>query len=459
MRFLQYILIAFLLIVCFLIAAIIYKQTTPPKNIVFISIDTIDADAMSVYGYHKNTTPRIKEFAKSATVYKNVYTVFPETFPSFYILFTGNDIFNKTRVAMAEESKKIEKTLPNILQENGYYTAAFVTNPVIGRIFPFFKKGYDDFTYINESPDETDDASYVYDYQSSVQVTEKSKTWLEENKTKPFFLWVHYTTPHMPYNPAKKYLCQIDKECNSEKYNELLHENSPESSILKSCGFGKTPDETIKVAKNLYDAEILSVDEEVGKLLDALQHQGLDKNTIVILYGDHGEGFDHDIFGHQDSLYDSGIHIPLIIKNPGTTMPKEVTSPISNLDILPSLLSLLGIKHSEKYSGNNFITNEKQNDFIYAFTPQEEGNKYVIMDGRYKYIYSNSNACLYNGLKEELYDYKNDPNEKNNLVEKKKEIFWKYQDLLFRRLGETEQGNNPSIDNNETMEKLKSLGY
>lgn len=430
----------------------------PKYNLILISVDTLRADHMGVYGYPKNTTPNIDKWAKSATIYKNAYTVYPLTFHSFYTLFTGSDdVLDsedlKYNFSNIDSKAKNIQTLTKILKRNHFLTAAFVTNPIVGDYNKFFREGFDSFSYINTSKDNGHDK----EIENSNILTEKVKDWISQNKRQQFFLWAHYTNPHMPYNPTLFYLCRITKDCKNKDYESIIKDNQKsidgfvQNNNLKSC-LGETSQKTIEKAIDLYDAKILSVDDEFGELMTFLKKMKIYDKTIIIFYGDHGEGFDHDIFGHGNSLYNSNIRIPLMIKFPFSKNGNSMNNLISNVNIAGIIYDFLKINHSN--------TKIKSNKYIFVTTPVNQSNRFAVVTEDYKYIASYKSICLYKNYQEELYDLKKDQNEENNLIEKlpnKKEEFL----LLIKASGLEKSRREKTKDgpDRNNIERLKSLGY
>lgn len=433
-------------------------------NVILISVDTLRPDHMGVYGYEKNTTPNIDKWAKDAIVFTRAYTIFPETYQSFFTLFTGS---NKIQTSSYPIPNDTDVTLPTILNKKGFKTAAFVTNPVIGEFFPLFKRGFDTFGYSNKSPDRKSAlTSFKYDAENAKEVTQYAQKWLQSNKGSKFFLWVHYSTPHMPYNPSRKYLCNFDSNCNNIVYEKLLLENSPYSTVLKNCTDAGVPQDIINKSVNLYDSEIYSVDGQIGNLLNTIKNENLDKRSLVVFYTDHGEGFDHNIFGHSLSVYESSIRLAFIIKYPNIEANK-VTRKIDNTRMSTLIMNLLDVNKQNSPLSDNLLTKNnitddnvvKNDDYIFSRSPEDVTNKFSIFTGKYKYIFSSSNKCLNDNKNEELYDLTVDPNENTNILNKNKATANKLRKILFDRykIGDSNEDNH--LKSQEVINKLRSLGY
>lgn len=428
----------------------------PNTNVILISIDTLDPAHLGVYGYPKKTSPNIDEFSKDAQVYINVFTLIPHTWDSFYTLFTGtdevlkNEDINQSSPTL-EEWEKTKVTLPKILKQNGYLTSAFVTNHVLGTITPFFKKSFEEFSFIDagDPPGQDGIQSFSSDYNNSRKIAESATHWLNENGDKKFFLWLHFSNPHIPYNPPKEHLCIIDKNCDAPIYKELLEKPLSIQDRFQNCT-DKTPVEVVDAARNLYDGEILSTDEQIGKIISYLKDINLYQNSLIIIYGDHGEGFSHGIFEHGYSLYSSEVKLPLIIKKPNSNQTDKVNTLMDNSDITPLILESLslGSKNPEK-------------KYVYMLADPSKGNKYGATDGKFKYIFSVKPGCLNNNLEEELYNIEDDPSESTNLIDKDKKKLKELKSNLQDQIGLWGRIRNFGRLNHDKfiLEKLKKLGY
>lgn len=470
-----------LLIGCMCISLYVYwvNQNNSP-NVILISVDTLSAEHMSVYGYKRKTTPHIDEFAQNAAVFTNAYTLFPITPQSFYTLFTGKEDFLKNDGSATKNIlNKKNKTpfLSEILRDNGFLNAAFVTNPVLGEIFPIFQRGFSQFEFSDSQLIKNQivyEESYKNDYQNAKIVVKNSTSWLEKNKKNKFFLWTHFDTPHRPYNPPSSYVKEFDSKYDQSTYEKLLGDSFPNSTYLRSCTNEPPSAEIVSQAINLYDAEILTVDKQIGNLIGEIKRMGLYNKSIIIIYSDHGEGFDHNSFGHGDDLYNDTTHIAFLIRDPRYPKTKTFDGYISNKDILPTLLNLLQIRG---YKTDGFdlspwikmtssLTSFPQRPIIMrtakpALVEQNElvgSNKYAVINDGYKYIYSLNNRCTVDQSNEELYNLKIDSKEKNNISSIKRDLLNKMRSIIKPYL-QTQNEAQTKEQNIDLLNKLKSLGY
>lgn len=463
-----------------------YFSYKKPQNLVIISIDTLRADHMGIYGYDKDTTPYIDALAKNSITFTNVRTVVPMTYPSFVALMTGLDPFH-TRI-LANRDQKIEnntETLATILKRSGYANAAFTTgalSPETGLLKGFDKKEYMYYKSFFNFPAEDDHQVFYQTSRNEYEsLVDNSIAWLKNNKQEKFFLWVHLLDPHAPYQPPDDLRCRFNKSyCTvikntSDKDLELLRAQN------QFCQESPVRKETVGLMETLYDGGVAYSDRLTGRILQALKDSGVDDNTLVVIYGDHGEGFDHNYyFNHRGVLYDSAIRIPLIIRNPSSVTKEKSSMLIQNTDIFPTLLDLLGMQspsvaEAQRMSFANVFKAFSLLDMFYpkrkaSFSVNNDLSKYAVVDGGYKYIYSLPQSCLLNQQTEELYNIKADAEENNNVLLKEKEKAKTLRSLLMNYLKQfnlplskvASQGGSINESNEHTQDAidvLRSLGY
>lgn len=448
-------------------------QNNKKLNLILISIDTLRPDHMGVYGYMKNTTPNIDKWAEVAYVFTNVVTPVAKTYPSIVGLMTGLHPLNtKIFVNHIEDDSMVPlgssiSTIAKILKKNNYKTAAFVST---------LNLNYD--THLNEGFDLYNYADYLV-YKNKGQYQEllnSAYSWLEKENSKPFFYWVHLIDPHAPYWPP------IDKRCKFDKRYCSVLQNSKAKTLddmrrgLMGCRENAIPEDKLNLYQTLYDGEIANADSIFQNIMNIVKIKGLDKNSIVILYGDHGEGFDHNYyFSHGEMLYNSNVLIPLIISLPQiTTKGNKISRLVENTDIVPTLLDLLNIsKEKTKFDGISFsdifsddpLIKKQQNIRRYSYLIEGKNlSKYAIYDGRNKYIYSADGSCVFQGQKEELYDLDNDPEEQVNILADNIDLANNLKSNLFGyisnfNLSKSRQDKRKIPVSSQILEELKSLGY
>ena len=469
-------------------------ESKPERNIILITADTLRADHLGCYGYTRKTSPNIDQLASKSLMFTYVSSVINNTNPSHISIFTARYPKNH-EVYTNWTPLKIEGpiTLAQILQDQGYTNAAFVSANHLNSDAVGLGRGFD-FYQNTQKPK-------VNAYETIGHVV----SWLKENSGKKFFMWVHLFDPHMPYNPMPPYDSIFDPEYKGwgkiffDVYNRKISAReyvySPELNpsqvdVLARVALGTFSIQDIffnkiglkerdaEYVKALYDGEIAYMDQELGRLFSEIEKLGLDKNTIIIFTADHGESLgEHGIFFEHKGLYENSLRVPLIVHVPGMGS-KKISGMASNLDIMPTVLDLLHIHVSSKikkgFDGKSLLP------LIEGSTAQIRNELYMehannvaksIRRESFKYIFPVLENLPYfpneYTHQEELYDLKTDPAEAANLINKTESLgktpYKVLRESLLQWTGKPKSTKQESLDfqnqEKEKMEKLKSLGY
>ena len=410
--------------------SLIHKICPPNCNVILISIDTLRADHLGIYGYQKEISPNIDSLAREGVVFKNAFAQSSWTLPSHASMFTGR-YPQQIGVEIFSDRLPENSTITEVLRKANYKTAAFTSGTFVNSDHGF-SQGFSEFAEF----DDWQDANYL---------TDKAIEWLTINQQEKKFLFLHYFHVHDPYSPREDSVRTLDP-----KYSGNLTSFNISQIVKLNKGETKLSRTDLNHIKTLYDSEINELDNSLGKFFEQLKKTGLDENTIIIIVGDHGEEFgERGIWAmHAYSLYDELIKIPMIIKIPNLYQGKEVSGLVELVDIPPTILALLGLEDSMEHSGQNLIKviEEKvSKESVYAETsiqkqqmlesiekgytikkisdlpPQileglakQKNNKIktrMIRTTNFKLIQNFDNTI-------ELYNLKDDPMEKNNLVKK-----------------------------------------
>jgi arylsulfatase A-like enzyme/Flp pilus assembly protein TadD len=397
----------------------------PAPNVVFITIDTLRPDHLGCYGYRRIQTPSIDSLAADGIRFQRAYTSVPVTLPSHTVIFTGTyPLLSGVHDFAANKLNPAQPTLASVLKAQGYATAAVIGSAVLDSRFGLnhgFDFYYDhfDFNRLQESNlDEMERPGNV--------VADVTLDWLEKNYQKKFFLWMHLYDPHYPYRPPPPY---------SEEYKERP-----------------------------YDGEIAFADVQLGRLLRFLREKGLYRNTLIVLSGDHGESLgEHGEKTHGFFIYNATLHVPLIIRLPGSTSPQTVSELVNLADLMPTVLEFLKVTVPPQVQGTNLLplmTTKKpaQPRHLYAetFLPRLHFNWSELRSAE------TENLHFIEAPKPELYDLSKDPAETHNLYAEKKAVAEEMRArlaALIRDYGAAQElaektGLDPAL-----MERLKSLGY
>lgn len=435
-------------------------------NVILISIDTLRADRLGAYGYNKNTSPNIDKFAKESTVFTNFYATAPWTLPSHASMFASDYPSQLKEETVFDYLPKKTLTIAKVLQNKGYFTYGFDSNTYVSPQWNF-AQGFMGYTL--ERVNSTGvDANIIFPH---------AQDWLEKNKDKKFFLFVHTFEVHDPYCPPKPYANKFSEEKNNGNTcvtNEMIFDNIR--------GKKKLTESELQGFSNLYDGEVAFTDSQVGNLLDLVKKLKLDKKTIIIITSDHGEEFgEHGTWGrHAHTLYNELVKVPLMIKIPGLA-PSKNPLEFSMIDIPPTILDLLGLLKPKEFKGISVRDGQKNrpvffelsdlrlnlltsisaynNGLIYMNPTERKGNIKklqigVVLNG-WKLIKS------FAPKKIELYNVFKDAKESVNLISTEKAKTHELEQLLDSHFGKISGENKDNSDTNDSddLNKLRSLGY
>lgn|GEM_PF-2445901 len=330
----------------------------PPErrpSVLLVSVDTLRADHLGSYGYPRGTSPVLDALARRSLRFADVHAPTPWTLPSHAAMLAGRD---PLALGILDKSGRLPEgtaTLAEPLRAHGYQTAAFVDSGRNGFVGAArgFGRGFDLYAHAPHGGD-----GALYDMRRTVDAAVR---WLERaDPARPFFLFLHTKSVHsrprhgpgnadLPYDKPEPYLARFlegrrprfawgEGALRGVGYLRELNRRL----ALGTLAPGAFDRERIAELVALYDAGIYYVDEQIGRLLAALDELGLEDDTIVAVVSDHGEAFlDHRFFLHQE-LYHPLVHVPLILRVPGRA--GAVVPGTARLEQLPAtLLGLVGI--------------------------------------------------------------------------------------------------------------------
>jgi arylsulfatase A-like enzyme/predicted Zn-dependent protease len=391
-------------------------------NVLLVTLDTTRADRLGCYGYLGGKTPNLDALASGGVLFQNVYAQVPLTLPSHCSIMTGttplaHGVHNNGGYVLSPE----RTTLAEMLKARGFHTAAFVASFSVDSRFGL-DQGFDLY-------DDSFEAGLPFKSANSERradtVAALFSAWLDGRGEEPFFAWVHFFDPHLPYRPPAPY----DREFSS----------------------------------NPYDGEIAFMDEAVGAVVGKLREKNLTGRTLVVVAGDHGEAFGEKIeTGHGVFLYDGTLKVPLIMSFPGLLSEgRVVSSRVRLTDIVPTVLDMAGLPVPAGVEGQSLIplaNGKKGRDretYIETFYPRENygwSELVGLVSGDWKYI---------RAPKPELYNLRTDPaetrNEAGSAGETGAGLARKLEDLVLKSAG-LPAGTNRTLTAEE-QERLRSLGY
>ena len=306
-------------------------------DVYLITIDTLRADHVGCYGYKQVETPALDALAADGVRFTEAFTHSPITNTSHITILTGllPSVHGVTDFGIPLSPQ--HATAAELLKPHGYQTAAFIGAVILdsNTLAPGLDRGFDFYDNFpkrdSKNRDGTNKERWGRVERRGMEVVEHAEAWFEKHRTGPHFVWVHLYDPHDPYEPPPPF---------SEKYKD-----------------------------HLYDGEIAYADSALAHWIAFLKKAGAYDNAIIVVTGDHGEGLgEHGEETHGLFLYDSTLHVPLILKTPlktaaGAHRGTVVDAQVRTTDILPTILSATGVSAPAELNGESLLPLiDKQND-------------------------------------------------------------------------------------------------
>jgi choline-sulfatase len=395
-------------------------------NLVIITLDTTRADRIGAYGAQDVETPAFDRLAADGVLFEQAVSVAPLTLPAHSSIFTGkfppeHGVRDNGGFFLGPE----QLTLAEVLETRGYRTGGFVAAYVLDSKWGI-NQGFD--TYFDDFDlSKTRAVSLASIQRPANEVVDKAIPWIRESAGSPFFAWIHLYDAHSPYRPPE-----------------------PFASRYKG---------------HPYNGEIAFADSQVARVVSELQSRGLLERTVIAIMGDHGESLgEHGETAHGFFIYNSVTHVPFLIRTPfSTTQHRRVADPVRSVDVMPTVLELLGVPVPKGVSGASLVplmTGQQAeleldaySEAMYPLHHYGWSDLRALRSGRYKVI---------DAPRPELYDIDRDPQETTNLFAERQTL----GDRLIAQLRSVERrfaktvATLPASDvDPEARERLAALGY
>lgn len=437
-------------------------------NILILLMDTLRADRLGCYGYGKATSPVVDRLAERGTLFTRCYAPSDYTQASTASLFTGLYPLAHGYVNSDYVLEDDNQTMAEIFGDAGYTTAAFIANGLAGRKYRM-DQGFQEHFEKNRA--------------SAFELAEAATEFIGRQSPdgRPFLAYLHFLDVHDPHRipPADFGRLADPASFVFDMQDTLLLESMVMrawwSTVQKWRGGGEEPEQVARYFddySDLYDSSIAYWDEAVGSILESLARNGLDRNTVVVVTSDHGEQLlEHGFFGHANSGYDVGLHVPLVVFDPaGDGNGRRISRPVSLIDVLPTLLARAGMPVPEHiqgrplwpfpaggasgaddvrpiYSEGTFFANRPVGTLIQT-----------LREGRWKLILDRLRDS------KELYDLSRDPGETRNRLETEAAVAARlYEELQRHYNGNLALFNarqrSQADRSAEKLRELRSLGY
>ena len=398
-------------------------------NVLLVTLDTTRADHIGAYGYAAAQTPALDALAADGVLFEHCITPTAYTLPAHSSIMTGlyppsHGVRINGDTALAASNT----TLAERLSAEGYRTGAFVAAFVLdGRwgLSQGFQHYDDNFPM---AADQKLDLARVQ--RPANAVADAALKWLGEDRTRPFFAWVHFYDAHVPYEP-------------------------PEPFRSRFAGRGTS---------GAYDGEIAFADSQLNRLLQWLERNRLKDNTIVVIVGDHGEGLgDHGESEHGYYIYDYAVHVPLIVRLPGTSLKGvRVGAQVRTIDIEPTIMQLVAGQAGQSLDGTSLLPLLDGREEKLRTAYSESMATYLQYGWAALYSLRTNDYKFIEAPRSELYDLKSDPAEQANRLDDNRRVARELKDELTRLREATAKRTPKAEEANldaETVRKLASLGY
>jgi arylsulfatase A-like enzyme len=439
--------------------AIVPPAATPPEGapyVLFVTMDTTRSDHLGLYGYFRNTSPTLDALGRESTVFDRYTVPMSITLPSHMTVFTGT--FPDEHGVTANMAHGGKKFVPSPMLESfaqymssvGYVTGAVVSSSPLKK-YTGINNGFQ--TYYEPEGE----ARHARD------TTDLAVEWVQAAPDRPFFLWVHYFDPHWPYNPPGRWseLFHGDQTATQAKWLEARQ------AVPADVGLEK-----VSAKLDKYDGEIAYMDQNIGRLFDALKAKGIWDNLVIVAIGDHGEGLMQHDYPSHGHVWTEQINPPFILKLPGQA-PRRVHTPVSGVDVTATLLGQIELPSEDRYlaqvSGHDVLAADYQQRPLFFRTSEIQHDKATDTKFAKPITWGVSTAdWIYHwteGGEVDLFDRANDPYELHDVSSQHADVVAEMNSELEKdRAQQAERGKALGSGQTadlpaEDLAALKALGY
>ena len=393
-------------------------------NILFLGVDSMRRDHMSMYGYKHLTTPHLDKLMSKGTVFENMFSPSIPTTPGYASMLTGRDCFGTDVVALGHKGPMDEEAKPiaTILGEQGYNTTC------VGFKGNAASAGFQNYIEFSGWGSWDEGRSPKAENLNEVAIPELKRLMAED---KPYFLFLRHMDPHAPYLPPQPYEKTFYGGDEKDPNNKSLE---PVMAFKPFCDFyadwfnPEATDKDYVIAQ--YDGELAYMDACIQKITQILEDAGELDNTLIVLTSDHGETlYDHDCYFDHHGLYDCTLTVPLAFRWPGVVpQGKRVSKAyVQEKDIVPTMLDMIGIKNKAKMDGRSLVpemngtADPATNEPEMYLTECTWMHKHGWRTPEWKFIWA-LEPDFHFKPQFELYNLLTDPEEYNNLADKMPEM-------------------------------------
>jgi arylsulfatase A-like enzyme len=410
----------------------------PPRNILLLSIDTLRADHLGCYGYARHTSPNLDALAARGVLFEQVVAPAPWTMPSHASLLTGVYPRHHGVRAFGQALPARLSTLASALHAAGYHTAAVVNFAALDSLVESFEQSWTVRPGQGDAP----------------AVFEIAARWLEQEPS-PFFLFLHVYDVHPPHPPRSPFL---------EPYDGIVNGSATQIQAFRRGRLELDADDARRL-RDLYDAEILRLDEQLGRFLAGLERDGHLEDTLLAVVADHGEEFfEHGSLGHGHTLHPELLRVPVILVGPTLPHGLRVDDPVSLLDTAPTLLAVVGAPPLPAIDGIDLsphwrtpgrpprVARPLFSEANHWLGNRDRNLRRAVRRGRYALHYGALSASY------ALFDLREDPLEKVDVAARHPRVTAELRRLLEPTIPARRRPPARAVPE-ELVEQLEELGY
>ncbi len=390
------------------------RRRVKPWNVIVLIVESLRADQLRAYGGSRDVMPAVDALAREGRVFSNAYSEATFTTYATLVPLSAHYPLRSTELYNYPKDPTYPRVLIyDVLKPLGYHTAIFSSsNENWGGMINYLETGHVDRffhaatfsgpTYDTTMPGETTFADFVKATKNAGSLDDRftvgeSMRWIDSLDSKPFFIYMNLQNSHLPYIVPKDFPRRF----------------SP-AKLDFTIRFRHFPKDKIDVVKDVYADSLSYVDSQIARLFQHLRQRGLWDRTVIVLTGDHGQGFyEHGFAAHSGPLFNELMKVPIIIRAPGL-QPSIDPRPTQHVDVPPSILELLGLPSHPSFQGISlFDPHVNPNRSLYMVVQTPLAHQYGIVRSRYKLIYDEWQR------RHLLYDLASDPAEKIDLASEK----------------------------------------
>ena len=423
-----------------------------PKLAILISIDTLRADHLGCYGYDRPTSPNLDAFARDAVVFENARSTAPWTLPAHGALLTGR---YPSRLGLSSAASLLPPevpTLAELLRDGGWRTAAFVNSRFLSERHGF-DRGFDHFEYLPET---------YHQIGAAASLLESAAELIEMPRDRPLFVFLHIYDVHSDYRARHVY--QHERV---DAYDGRAAGLTPQLLAVRNGELALPPADLAHLV-DLYDAQIREIDANLGAFFERLREHGSFEDSLIALVSDHGDEFlEHGGVLHGRSHYREILHVPLVVRQTGWPRGRRVSTPVSTVDVTPTVLSALGVPLPESLEGWDLsplalavgspdVSPGGEERILFSEAPQGAGRRGASRSARQgRYTLHLDEA----GGTHRLYDLESDPGEEVDVSRREPERSARMLAALDRFADEARAHSELRELTSEERDALRRLGY